>query len=80
MDKKKKKNSGNWNNQKKNQQNIENNNASNRSKEFRFDNSSYQNPDYEKQKVSDKAIETAKWLTDINVAKMYIEDVIRLSK
>ena len=50
MDKKKKKNSGNWNNQKKNQQNIENNNASNRSKEFRFDNSSYQNPDYEKQK------------------------------
>ena len=50
MDKKKKKNSGNWNNQKKNQQNIENNNASNRSKEFRFDNSNYQNPDYEKQK------------------------------
>lgn len=50
MDMKKKKNSGNWNNQKKNQQNIENNNASNRSKEFRFDNSNYQNPDYEKQK------------------------------
>ena len=51
MDKKKKKNSGNWNNQKKNQQNNkENNNTVNRSKEFRFDNTNYQNPDFEKQK------------------------------
>lgn len=34
----------------------------------------------EKQKISDNAIATAKWLTDKNAAKMYIEDVIRLSK
>ena len=50
MDKKKKKNSGNWNTQKRNQQNKENNNAVNRPKEFRFDNSNYQNSNFEKQK------------------------------
>ena len=49
MDKKKKKNSGNWNTQKRNQQNKENNNAVNRPKEFRFDNSNYQNSNFEKQ-------------------------------
>ena len=50
MDKKKKKNSGNWNTQKRNQQNKENNNVVNRPKEFRFDNSNYQNSNFEKQK------------------------------
>lgn len=34
----------------------------------------------EQQKVSENAIATAKWLTDRNAAKMYIDDVIRLSK
>lgn len=31
----------------------------------------------ERMAVSNKAIETAKWLTDANAAKMYIEDVIK---
>ena len=34
----------------------------------------------DKQQVSENAIATAKWLTDRNAAKMYIEDVIRLTK
>lgn len=34
----------------------------------------------EKMLVSENAIATAKWLTDSNAAKMYIEDVIKLTK
>ena len=33
----------------------------------------------EKMQISENAIATAKWLTDSNAAKMYIEDVIKLT-
>lgn len=33
----------------------------------------------EKMQISENAVATAKWLTDSNAAKMYIEDVIRLA-
>ncbi|MBQ4391687.1 MAG: glycosyltransferase [Prevotella sp.] len=34
----------------------------------------------EKKQISEKAIETAKSLTDFKAAKLYIDDVIRLTK
>ncbi len=34
----------------------------------------------EKQNISRKAIETAKWLTDHNAAKIYIENIVKLTE
>lgn len=49
MEKRKRKNSVNWNNQKKNFQNKDANNLVNHGKEFHFDNKMYENPEAEKE-------------------------------